>query len=100
MSKIPGNVIRGAEFLDENLPGWDKKIDVARLNIGSSCNCVLGQLSKRGETYTRYVNVAKRLGLDPFGSEVMKLGFMTWGRQTSEGLTQGWKRLIEKRRAA
>jgi hypothetical protein len=100
MSKIPENVLRGAAFLDSTLPGWDKKIDLDKLNLSDSCNCVLGQQSKAKILHTRYRRTAKRLGLDPFGREVQRLGFMTWGRQSFSGLTNGWKHLIEARRAA
>lgn len=37
-------VRRGAEFLDQHWPGWELEIDVSRLDLGSSCDCVLGQL--------------------------------------------------------
>src|SRR5712672_2645116 len=38
-------VLRGARLLDEKLPGWFVEIDVENLNLGSACNCVLGQLA-------------------------------------------------------
>ena len=34
----------GAEFLDEDFPGWADRIDVDRLDLTSGCDCVLGQL--------------------------------------------------------
>ena len=36
-------VAKGAAWLDENFPGWEREIDLGTLNINDSCNCVLGQ---------------------------------------------------------
>jgi hypothetical protein len=38
------NVRRGAELLDRVQPGWADRIDLDRLDLGSDCECVLGQL--------------------------------------------------------
>lgn len=45
MNDITERVQRGAALLDEKRPGWWREIDLGRLDIGSSCNCVGGQLS-------------------------------------------------------
>lgn len=37
-------VKRGLERLDDELPGWQKKINREELNIGSNSQCMLGQL--------------------------------------------------------
>lgn len=37
-------VRNGAAFLDRELPGWHQDIDLDRLELSSSCDCVLGQL--------------------------------------------------------
>ena len=37
-------VTRGAAFLDERYPGWEKHIDPFILNINNCFNCILGQL--------------------------------------------------------
>ena len=37
-------VKQAAKFLDENHPGWHKKIDTAKLFLKSPYNCILGQL--------------------------------------------------------
>lgn len=41
---------RGAELLDNRWPGWWQEIDLSRLDLQDSCNCVLGQL---GVDYNR-----------------------------------------------
>jgi len=33
-----------ARMLDHKLPGWHKYIDIDRLDISDSCNCIIGQL--------------------------------------------------------
>jgi len=46
-----GRALAGAAFLDRRLgPGWERLIDLERLDIGSACNCVLGQLSWHGKS--------------------------------------------------
>lgn len=41
--EILARVQRGAELLDEKLPGWERKIDLGTLEISNPCLCVLGQ---------------------------------------------------------
>lgn len=36
-------VAAGAAWLDKNFPGWERKIDLTKLDIGDGCNCVIGQ---------------------------------------------------------
>lgn len=37
-------VKRGAAWLDEVRPGWDKEIDLTKLELDSCADCVVGQL--------------------------------------------------------
>ncbi len=41
---IEARVARGASHLDAHLPGWERRIDLATLDLADSCRCVLGQL--------------------------------------------------------
>ncbi len=41
---IEQRVAAGAAWLDEHEPGWERRIDLATLDLASSCRCVLGQL--------------------------------------------------------
>lgn len=41
-------VARGAAYLDERTPGWWKRVDLEALNLGDSCDCILGQVDRRG----------------------------------------------------
>lgn len=38
-------VQRGAMWLDQTRPGWWHQIDLVRLDLKSSCSCIVGQLS-------------------------------------------------------
>ena len=40
-------VAAGAEWLDENFPGWEREIDLGTLNMNSHTDCILGQVLKR-----------------------------------------------------
>lgn len=40
---IRARVARGVALLDEKLPGWAQQIDLDRLDLGNTCNCILGQ---------------------------------------------------------
>lgn len=41
----PGYVAAGAAWLDENEPGWEGRIDLAKLDLSNGCQCVLGQVT-------------------------------------------------------
>ena len=36
-------VAAGAEWLDEVSPGWEREIDLGKLNIHNRCACICGQ---------------------------------------------------------
>lgn len=85
---LPVNVQRGAELLDERLPGWRDEIDQDFLDLGNTCNCVLGQL------FGSYDRGVKVLGLHD--SQASALGFFKRGRQTWETLTAGWRGVLRR----
>lgn len=37
-------IAKGIALLDEKYPGWEEKIDLSILDIGSGCECIVGQL--------------------------------------------------------
>lgn len=41
---VETRVARGAAWLDSVHPGWERRIDLASLDLASSCRCVIGQL--------------------------------------------------------
>ena len=44
---IEARVASGAAWLDEPWPGWERCIDVGRLDLNSDYECVLGQIAHR-----------------------------------------------------
>jgi len=44
MSILAERVDEGAALLDEKLPGWAERINLAQLDLASCYQCVLGQL--------------------------------------------------------
>jgi len=96
MSTVAERVARGAELLDETLPGWDERIDLAWLELSSCYRCVIGQLFTGGlfpgGAYTPYGFGISVLGIDR-GSHY---GFD--GHDADE-LNGEWRRVITKRRA-
>lgn len=91
-------VERGAALLDERLPGWEDKIDLERLDLASTCNCVLGQLHrKRGRPgHRNYYAGLNELGI----TTPSRYGFSVWSGGRFESLTEAWRRLITRRRIA
>lgn len=47
-------VERGAAWLDETRPGWWREVDLATLDLGSSCRCVLGQVFEKDAALRSY----------------------------------------------
>lgn len=41
---VEERVAKGAAWLDENHDGWIEEVELDRLDLGSECNCVLGQI--------------------------------------------------------
>lgn len=42
---VEARVARGAAWLDSVHPGWERRIDLASLDLADGCRCVLGQLA-------------------------------------------------------
>lgn len=83
---------RGATLLDEREPGWEQRIDLDRLDMSSTCDCVLGQLAPMPYGFgpmVRFLGIA---------GETARLGFMTWGPESYGRLTAKWRALIASRR--
>lgn len=97
---IAERVAAGAAFLDEHEPGWVDQIDPDRLDLGSSCRCVVGQLQVHLFRYTindePYLRALDRYQVaDPF-----VLGFNAIDLREYDGLTAAWRELILARRGA
>jgi hypothetical protein len=89
MTRTPTNVRRGAELLDERLPGWRKAIDPDALDMSDGCDCILGAIF--GD-YDKGLDV---LGLDPL-REAQRYGFYLGPGQTWSKIQNAWLRVIAR----
>jgi hypothetical protein len=100
---IAERVAKGAALLDEKIPGWDKDIDLARLDLASPCRCILGQLhysEDASEAFDDYWVGLGRLNMNAFTS--MAFGFAAFSYRQGEydALGAEWSRVILARREA
>ena len=87
------NVAKGAEWLDENFPGWVDKIDLDILNQRYMDKCVLGQIAGAG-----YWDLTKALR-ERCGFDLDSTSLGTPGRAEEwAALTDAWRDLIVDRR--
>jgi hypothetical protein len=105
MSTIAERVARGAALLDEREPGWWQRIDLGRLDIGSTCRCVLGQLwddapelwfDEEPDDTNPYKRALNELRL--YHGKDEDLGFDREDGEHYPPLTAAWRELIEERR--
>lgn len=91
-----GLVRRGAEWLDEEEPGWAKAINVERLDMLSGCYCVGGQLFGNYEALSQI-----RLPHPPaeYGFELPP-GDLARDLRAWALLTDLWRQEIEARKEA
>jgi hypothetical protein len=104
VTAVAERVARGTALLDERMPGWDKRIDLAALNISSACGCILGQL--HGSFREGLFEYADTLLPDGLSAADHCYGFV-WAARPGEdaneevaALTAEWKRVIADRRSA
>jgi hypothetical protein len=96
---IETRVQYGAQGLDEYLPGWADSIDLDKLDLESTCHCILGQLAvdivpNLALKPTLYSQACAHLGIDY--EQAIALGFDTNGDYAH--LTRAWRNLIIERR--
>ncbi len=95
-------VQRGMRLLDEQCPGWSGRVDLAMLDLGEPCNCVLGQ------EFGNYEDGEAALALNAearvaYGFDMVAYGFdIDADTATSLSaeyglLTQAWQRAIRTR---
>ena len=100
---IKRSVERGAAYLDNVHPGWDKHIDTENFCIGTYDRCVLGQLHPGG--YQEGVMVlrlshweASRCGFDLFPLAQWPSWRFVGSRTGFDYLNECWRELIRGRR--
>ncbi len=98
-------VQNGAQWLDETEPGWEDRIDTARLHLANGTKCILGQLFNteggyygviRNENYPEITHrTAPDLGFTRFEDETGEIEGLTFA-----DLDEAWRDLVAERRAA
>ncbi len=100
-------VARGADYLDEEHPGWHQHIDPSTLELSEGSCCVLGQLHgdfRLGLARASVLDLssAPRANLSP-----VDLGFLciqgvaeVWQAQDYRNLNQAWQGEVVRRRQA
>jgi len=83
-------IVKGVDFLDKVIgEQWFEDIDLDHLNLGSQCNCVIGQLYEDYDfLYVKHENIGP--------NEAADMGFYldTAGEDRYDTLTQEWKEKI------
>lgn len=94
MRELMRRAEKGAAFMDTSLPKWHQQIDINRLNLRWSDDCILGQCFKN------YNQAVKTLKLS-HDAQVQLGFFLCWGiiNRKYPMLTECWKTLINQRLA-
>lgn len=84
---------QGIKFLDNHEKGWREKIELYKLDMGSDCYCILGQL------YELYGLGARKYNLDfelkkSLGFTISKDSFNESSFQAFDILTEAWRQLL------
>ena len=91
-------IARGFVLLDEKVPGWEHRVDLKTLDLGSWTRCVVGQLfdvQKRELLWEGF----SALGVESPRAYGFSLNWDLHHAATYGGLTNAWKRAIRARRA-
>jgi hypothetical protein len=106
MTTIDDRVAAGSAWLDANRPGWWQRIDLDTLDLGDTCNCVLGQ------EYGHYFEAPDEVAGDDAGDASIERGYDVLAQWATPGrtehavseevaaLTAAWRTLIQARRDA
>ena len=99
-SSITDKVSRGSSLLDQLEPGWASRVDLARLDVGDVCNCVIGQLHGDYNNHRGLV-MMNAITADLFayseGDFGRHFGFMADTYIEADKLTGAWRKEITKR---
>lgn len=90
--RIPHNVARGAAFLDAHYPGWERVIDLKRLDVMSLKDGIMQQLEKRECLTNEDVPCLS-------GSTGIELGFTPAYPGHAALIEQAWRGMVQDREA-
>lgn len=88
-ASVAERVERGAELLDREVPGWEKRVPAGCVSIASPNFCVLGHV------FGAYVHGRAALGLTASSSKLA--GFMFSDYKDIVSLNRAWHDLISER---
>jgi hypothetical protein len=98
MTMIENRVHAGIALLDERVPRWHERIDLDRLNIRSSSDCVLGQLYSFYGIGLSALHINEHQAIYGFAADAER-----WTGAELESyfaaLTNQWRAMIRERRA-
>lgn len=93
-------VRRGVALLDEKVPGWHNRIDVATLELGDTRCCVVGQLMPETSfwtlCYSDWLGLHGRTEFEAHGFDVE--AYSRWSE--FDALTRLWRFVVRRRQAA
>lgn len=106
-STITERVARGAALLDEREPGWHQRINLERLWMRMTCDCILGQLYDPGQddVKSEYQDDGYWVGLRALNIPAHPVrypeayGFAAEDTGEYNALDKAWRELIGSRRA-
>lgn len=113
-ARADSNAAAGAVFLDRKLPGWEYQVNVRKLDLGSGCDCVLGQLAMDIVPRQKWLDLIRKGCSRPSYHDaigtlrlryktITKYGFTAdfrSGRSDNVGfpaLTKAWRKIISER---
>ncbi len=91
-------VAKGAGWLDANHPGWERRIDLAVLDLSSPCRCVLGQIG--GDFWDFLASVPMGVGRIPWAVRhgfAMDISGSLYEPPDWAALDETWISLIKER---
>lgn len=98
---INGRVALGAAYLDEHEPGWERRVDLAALDIQHGCRCILGQVVPRPRTNAGgYFHYLREHGLSDMWAAARGFTFLDWEPKDWDALEGAWISLIKERFAS
>lgn len=92
MNAYEERAVVGAAFLDEHAPGWREAVDVNKLKLGDTCNCVLGQVYGSYSRGLRLLHLSD--GGARFGFSVEATDDWKHDAQCYGWLTRAWRKVL------
>ena len=88
-------VALGAAWLDDAHPGWRDRVDIDRLDVGDSCDCVLGQALLADSPDEFYFAVAVHADASSWEAYPGERWAIAHGFDSGWGITPGGNRALE-----